>query len=338
MQIIAYAWEQHPSSQCRAFQPLMELARRNHMIAVNTRHEELTPTESELSEIAEFFDVAYISRYTEPEAQELARRLRGVGIPVIWDYDDDMIGSRRDRTDDESRRLVAGCRAMIDVADVVTTTNDRLAGRFLEEGASHVIAVPNFLCRSAVEILPRPHEGLVLGYIGWIDHQADWETLELEDIVRDLLEDYPELRMASVGPLDFKLPEYRYDRLEPVPYENLPKLISGFDIGLAPLVDRFANHSRSDIKLKEYAIAGVPWLASPIGPYEDHGEDQGGRLVEDDDWYVEISNLVTDKRARRKLAKRGLKWAQRETLAANVGVWQAAFKTAIEIADEQRAA
>lgn len=338
MQIIAYAWEQHPSSQCRAFQPLMELARRNHMIAVNTRPEELTPTEAELSEIAEFFDVAYISRYTEPEAQELARRLRAVGIPVIWDYDDDMIGSRRGRTDDESLRLVAGCRAMIEVADVVTTTNDRLAGRFVEEGASHVIAVPNFLSRSAVEIMPRPHEGLVLGYIGWVDHQADWETLELEDVVGDLLEDHPDLRMASVGPLDFRLPEDRYDRLEPVPYEDLPKLIAGFDIGMAPLVDRLANHSRSDIKLKEYAIAGVPWLASPIGPYEGHGEDQGGRLVEDDDWYTEISKLADDKRARRKLTKRGLKWAQSQTLANNVGVWHAAFSTAIEIAGERRAA
>lgn len=338
MQIIAYAWEQHPSSQCRAFQPLMELARRNHMIAVNTRPEELTPTDDELAEVADFFDVAYISRYTEPAAQELARRLRSVGVPVVWDYDDDMIGSRRERTDEESIALVSGCRAMIEVADVVTTTNDRLAGRFVEEGASHVIAVPNFLSRAAVEILPRPHEGLVLGYIGWVDHQADWETLELEDVVRDLLEDHPELRMASVGPLDFKLPPERYSRLEPVPYQDLPKLIAGFDIGMAPLVDRFANHSRSDIKLKEYAIAGVPWLASPIGPYEGHGENQGGRLVEDDDWYTEVSKLVADKRARRKLSKKGLKWAQGETLAANVNVWAAAFRTAIDIADEQRAA
>jgi hypothetical protein len=338
MQIIAFAWEQHPSSQCRAFQPLMELTRRNHMVAVNTRLEELTPTDAEIAEIAEFFDVAYISRYTEPEAQQLARRLRAAGVPVVWDYDDDMIGSRRDRTDAESVALVSGCRAMIELADVVTTTNDRLAGRFIEEGASHVIAVPNFLARAAVEILPRPHDGLVLGYIGWIDHQADWETLELEDVVRDLLEDFPELRMASVGPLDFKLPEDRYSRLDPVPYEDLPKLIAGFDIGMAPLIDRFANHSRSDIKLKEYAIAGVPWLASPIGPYEEHGEDQGGRLVDDDQWYMEISRLVVDKKARRKLSKRGLKWAQRQTLAANVGVWAGAFNAAIEIAGEQRAA
>jgi glycosyltransferase involved in cell wall biosynthesis len=123
-----------------------------------------------------------------------------------------------------------------------------------------------------------------------------------------------------------------------VPYEELPRLIAGFDIGLAPLVDRFANHSRSNVKLKEYAIAGVPWLASPIGPYEHHGEHEGGRLVDDDQWYEEISRLAMDKRARRKLAKRGVKWAQSQTLANNVNAWRAAFDAAIEIAGERRAA
>jgi glycosyltransferase involved in cell wall biosynthesis len=308
------------------------------MVAVNTRPEDLTPTDAEIAEVADFFDIAFITRYTEPEAQQLARRLKAAGVPVVWDYDDDMIGSRRDRTDEESVALVSGCRAMIEIVDVVTTTNDRLAQRFVEEGAEHVIAVPNFLSRAAVEILPRPHEGIVLGYIGWVDHQADWETLDLEATARDLLEDFPELRVVSVGPLDFRLPEDRYERLDPVPYEELPRLIAGFDIGLAPLVDRFANHSRSNVKLKEYAIAGVPWLASPIGPYEHHGEHEGGRLVDDDQWYEEISRLAMDKRARRKLAKRGVKWAQSQTLANNVNAWRAAFDAAIEIAGERRAA
>jgi hypothetical protein len=97
------------------------------MVAVNTRPEDLTPTDAEIAEVADFFDIAFITRYTEPEAQQLARRLKAAGVPVVWDYDDDMIGSRRDRTDEESVALVSGCRAMIEIVDVVTTTNDRLA-------------------------------------------------------------------------------------------------------------------------------------------------------------------------------------------------------------------
>ena len=71
------------------------------------------------------------------------------------------------------------------------------------------------------------------------------------------------------------------------------------------------------MKLKEYAAAGVPWLASPIGPYAGLGEQQGGRLVADDRWYEELVRLIEKPRERRKLAKRGAKWvAERDALAA----------------------
>ncbi|MGB2711517.1 MAG: hypothetical protein WBC33_08355, partial [Conexibacter sp.] len=317
MQIIAYAWEQHPSSNYRAYQPLLELTRRGHMVAINTSLDELTPTDDELAEIAESFDVAFLSRYTEPEAVQLVRRLKAAGVPVVWDYDDDMLGSRKGRTDDESVRYVTGIRAMIEVVDLLTTTSDRLAERFLEEGARHVVAIPNYVTRPSLEAPRRPHDGLVLGYIGWVDHQADWERLGLEETICELLEDHDQLRVETVGPLDFKLPAERYTRREPVPFDRLPQLLAGFDIALAPLSDIPGNYGRSDIKLKEYAIAGVPWLASPIGPYVGLGEEQGGRLVADEEWFEQLDRLILDKRARRKLAKKGQRWALAHTLPGN---------------------
>jgi glycosyltransferase involved in cell wall biosynthesis len=337
MQIIAYAWELHPSSHYRAFQPLLELAHRGHMVAIHTRPEELTPSDAELEELAETFDVAFIARYIEPEAVALARRLTEAGVPVVWDFDDDVLASRAGRTDDESLRRIAGVRGMFDTVDVVTTTNERLAARFLEEGARHAVAIPNYVTRPALEAPPRPHEGLVLGYIGWVDHQADWERLGLVETINELLEDHDQLRVETVGPLDFDLPAERWTRHEAVPFEQLPALIAGFDLALAPLSDLRFNYGRSDIKLKEYAIAGVPWLASPVGPYAEHGEEQGGRLVADDAWFDEIDRLVLDKRARKKLAKRGQKWALGHTLPRRSGEWEAALREAIDVASAEPA-
>ena len=48
----------------------------------------------------------------------------------------------------------------------------------------------------------------------------------------------------------------------------------------------------------------MPWLASPVGPYEDLAEEQGGRLVEDDEWFEAIDELIRARRDRAKLAKR----------------------------------
>src|SRR5207249_1565318 len=77
---------------------------------------------------------------------------------------------------------------------------------------------------------------------------------------------------------------------------ELPHRIGSFDIGLAPLADLPGNRARSDIKVKEYAASGVPWLASPVGPYVQLGEEQGGRLVPDDLWFEALDRLVSRRR------------------------------------------
>lgn len=344
MQIIAWAWNENVSSNVRAYEPLEELARRNHLIGVHPSPEELVPSDAELDEIADIYEVAYISRYHEPEAQELTRRLQAAGLPVVWDHDDDRIASNRARGDAESLELAEHIIAMMRLADVVTTTSDHLADIYLELGAKRVVAIPNYLGQAWAKMPPPPpHEGFVLGYAGWADHQRDWDHLGLAEVVRELLDAHPELRVESVGPIDLGLPSDRYRRIgarsgEIVPYPELPRYVSRFDIGIAPLRDTEFNRGRSDIKLKEYASAAVPWLASPVGPYEDLGEDEGGRLVEDEGWYEEIDALIRDRRARRKLAKRGLKWSQQHTLLRNVGAWSGMFRDAIELGAERRAA
>ncbi len=88
------------------------------------------------------------------------------------------------------------------------------------------------------------------------------------------------------------------------------------------------NRVRSNIKVKEYAAGGVPWLASPIGPYRGLGEEQGGRLVPDYGWAEALTDLVTDAQARGALAERAAVWGRTQTVAANVAEWEAAFAEA----------
>ena len=124
--------------------------------------------------------------------------------------------------------------------------------------------------------------------------------------------------------------EERYRRQPLVQYRELADHVATFDVGIAPLDDIPFNRARSSVKVKEYAAAGVPWLASPIGPYRELGEKQGGRLVVDDRWHEELQRLILDGRARAKLAKRGRKWASGQTVAANLKEWEAVLAEAIE--------
>jgi glycosyltransferase involved in cell wall biosynthesis len=129
--------------------------------------------------------------------------------------------------------------------------------------------------------------------------------------------------------LDLGLRSRRYAHVPGVPYGALPERLPHFDFALAPLADTAVNQARSDVKLKEYAAVGVPWLASPIGPYAGLGEQHGGRLVADGEWLQAIDALMGDDAARRVLSQRGLRWAAGETIEAHVDVWERTFEDAI---------
>jgi len=323
MNIAAFFWGEHPSSNYRAFHPLTELTRRGHLVATYTEPEQLRMSEEDLDIVLEDFDVVFMARYIEPEAVELAKRLTAAGIGIVWDYDDDVVRPERR----------AGFDGMAEIVDVITTTNEPLAERYREYGGRVVIPVPNFVTRPSLVAPRRKHDGTVLGYIGWVDHQEDWDELGLQGIVEDLLEIHPDLRVESVGPIDLRLPADRYHSYGVLQFDQLPQAIAGFDIAIAPLIDKPGNSTRSDIKLKEYAIAGVPWLASDYGPYVDFDEDQGGRLVRDDEWFDALNGLLSDGKAQRKLGKKGQKWAKDQTLERNAPLWVDALEQAIELAE-----
>jgi len=325
MNIAAFFWGEHPSSSYRAFHPLTELTRRGHLVATYTQMEQLKVSDEDLEVLLDDFDVVFMARYIEPEAVELARRLTEAGMGIVWDYDDDVVRPERR----------AGFDAMVPLVDVVTTTNEQLAERYREYGARTVVPVPNFITRPSLVAPRRKHDGTVLGYIGWVDHQDDWDELRLQEIVEDLLDIHHDLRIESVGPIDLRLPDDVYHGYGVLQFDRLPQAIAGFDVAIAPLIDKPGNSTRSDIKLKEYAIAGVPWLASEYGPYVGYGEEQGGRLVRDDEWFDALNDLLSDGKARRKLAKKGQKWAKEQTLERNAPLWVRAFEQAIELAEQR---
>lgn len=330
MRIAVFANEREMSSHYRAYEPMEALVKRGHTLFVNGR--DGTPTPEMLS-----CDVALISRWQGMGAQKLTDQLQRAGVAVVWGHDDavDLNPYLNPRALEVQKRR-AEIRAMLKLADVVTTTSEPIAANYREMGARSVHVIENYLGDHYADLERPPHDGIVLGWAAWIDHQADWKTLRLHATVSRLLDARPELHVESVGMIDLQLPRGRYTRTPPVPFAELGQQLVRFDIGIAPIVDHAFNAARSNIKVKEYAAAGVPWLASPIGPYADLGEKQGGRLVPDDRWYEEIDRLIDDERGRRKLVKHGRKWAAEQMLARNTKQWERALGEAIERRREEQ--
>lgn len=198
-------------------------------------------------------------------------------------------------------------------ADAVTTTTPHLANRIrTQSGQNNIYCLPNCLNPIEWEGTPATHSSneLWLGWSGSVSHYPDLKLL-MEPLDR-LMKRYPHLRIHIMGScFDYLFPPHdpskgvgvygyaggqspaayfdykdcgerwpgrmKFDR--PVPIQQYPAWMRSnwiADIAMAPL-DNFAfNNFKSELKWCEYAILGVPTVASKFGPYVStirHGVD-----------------------------------------------------------------
>jgi hypothetical protein len=315
------------NSNYRAYFPLLAMERRGHEIAFNrTRTDRFAP--GIMSS-----DVVFIHRYADSEVLSLIHRLKTAGIGVVWDNDDDMMNLPRSNphyrrfSGMRRKRLIAEITRVVDAVDVVTTPSAVLAERFRSLGARDVRVFENYLPDEFGRTRAHSHDGVTLVWMGALEHQVDYEQLGLRPVFERLLDAHSNLRIVSIG-LGLGLNCPRYERIRMVDFMDLADALTIGDIGISPLVDIPWNQARSNVKLKEYAAAGLCWLASPVGPYATLGEKQGGRLVPDDGWHDAIKRLIVKERERRKLAKKATAWARGELIGKHCNRWHALLEDA----------
>lgn len=332
---LAVAAQQTANGHYRAIVPLQELARRGHRV-----HWPGDPTFHALENgsAPPPWDAFFVQQMYDDEALAAIEQVRRSGIAVVWDTDDDIsavtrgseawhrLGGRR-----MIRRHFKEAVAVARRAHLVTTTNEHLAQVYRDNGAARVVAIENHLSPRDLGHRRKRHQGVVIGITAAGEHEPDLRKLRFAEMLDRLLERRDGVRVVAVG-ADLRMRSHRYTYVRPVAIEQLIPTESEFDIALAPLRDTRFNQARSNVKLKEYAAAGAMWLASPVGPYLGMGDEQGGLLVEDDDWLTTLEALLDDPDRRRALAERARAWAEGETIRAGGARWQAAFRDAVELA------
>jgi hypothetical protein len=319
----------------RAIIPMRALESRGHTVVWPVKLDEDAPTR-------ELLTCDLVHCYRRGDRPEHLRQLSNRGVAITFDNDDDfalaevsdggsgLAGSRYNRK--IARRLLHAA----ELCDLVTTPSEALADSYRRAGIEHVAVIQNYLDRGTFGFgSTSRHAGIVVGWIAAREHRLDLERVPLLDALRRLLDAHDDLRVLTVG-VRLPLRSDRYEYIERVEYPDLLKVIARIDIGVAPLADTAFNRSRSNVKLKEYGAGGATWLASPVGPYRGLGENQGGSLVADDDWFAAIDALLRSRRACKRLAKRALKWARRDTIDAHVEQWEDAFLATIARVREPR--
>jgi glycosyltransferase involved in cell wall biosynthesis len=279
------------------------------------------------------FDAVVLPRLFWARRQDAAQFCSAIhrsGMAIIVEVDDDVyspaIVERAYATQDTERdkgleRLEEDRQARIDVlglCDGVTVSSRRLAtivGMFTD---APVEVVPNLVdtrwfhqvlhgCRRAIP-------SLTIGWAGGARYREDLEPVA--EAWHNLAHRYPELTFVVQGYMAEVLidavPPDRCRRLPWLPIHEYPRALLNFDIGIATVAPKLFNTAKTPIKVWEYAMAGVPSVASPTlyGQVVTDGED--GLLAETSaEWEAQLARLVDDCALRKRLWRQ-----QRRRLAA----------------------
>jgi glycosyltransferase involved in cell wall biosynthesis len=330
VRITALYIEGNANTYYRVLLPLRELERRGHEVLWPAKYRP-----AQLFAGKPRFDALLMHHFHDEEHRELVHRLRCHGVATVWDTDDDLSAMPKHDHEYKSygrrrgiRRTAAEMVEVARAASLMTTPSAHLAQRYRERGVEQVEVIENHVAPEHVGG-PRPRrQGVVIGITAAREHAEDLKRLRIARVLSRLVRAHPGTRIVTIGlPLD--LTDERYEARSPVPIQQLVATESLFEIGLAPLCDTPFNRARSNVKLKEYAAAGAMWLASPVGPYAELGEEHGGLLVDDDAWFDVLDELVQDYRRRLELMERARAWARRQSADHAVKRWEAAFQRAM---------
>lgn len=134
--------------------------------------------------------------------------------------------------------------------------------------------LPNFIdLRRYENNVPQPHDGIILGWGGSVSHLQSFEGSGILTALKRVCKARSQVKVMVCGSDkrifdQLPLPPEQKIHQPWVPYSEWARVLSQFDIGLAPLFGAF-DERRSWIKVLEYLVMKIPWIASDGPAYQD---------------------------------------------------------------------
>lgn len=212
--------------------------------------------------------------------------------------------------------------AALGMVDEVIVPSRRLVAEY-GPACKRITVVPNFLDDDLWQMSRKVHTDtgrVVIGYGGSFYHFVSWESGAPAAALRKLQQKYDvEVEIyGSAGRNALAAAGVAFRPRAYVTFQNWPTVVSGWDIGLAPLHGLYDSF-RSTLKAQEYGAAWVPWVGTSSDVYYDA---QGGIMAENTaaEWFDALESLMSPS-ARQRLADEGAAWSQSLYMSRNVGVY-----------------
>ena len=242
-------------------------------------------------------------RYRFLNWDKIAANLHKCGVKIIYDTDDYTI-------DERYRHASNNVLQIIKTADAITVTTDYLATQFHKATKKPVYVVKNtinnkqMIVANKIKKLEAKNNTIKIVYqSGSPSHNKDFK--QVEKALLNVLKRYANVELHIFGPLDLT---EDFDCLKEkiifhpyMDYLHLEFYVSEMDINIAPLECTVFNHSKSELKIFEAALLGIPTICSPVSSYKQIIKDGvNGILANNTKEWIHAFELLLEDEVRRK--------------------------------------
>jgi glycosyltransferase involved in cell wall biosynthesis len=265
-----------------------------------------------------------------PQMDAIISRLRSSGIAVVFDVDDlvfdtqyvsyiDAFKHLPDALKKEYMSDVRKYRQVLERCGFVTCTTEFLAGIARRLGKPCFV-VPNTINKAQYELAEaiRKEAGnrdnkIRIGYFsGTSTHDRDF--LEVAVALEEILKKYKHTELHIVGtvrlPRELNSSGDRVIQKPLMPYLELLRYLSQIDINVAPLEQRTPfNDGKSELKIFEAALVGVPTIASRTDSYSKCVSDGSNGFLagSKEEWLQKLCLLIENEDIRTEMGRKARK-------------------------------
>lgn len=282
-------------------------------------------------------DVVVIQRPLRDVLADSIPILQAKGVRVVVEIDDDFEAMSRRNVSYPAchpelspqrnwQHLARACER----ADLVTVSTPALAERYGTHG--RVAVLPNYVSARYLEHAGANCEdrrgGPVVGWSGSIETHPDDLQVTGGAIGRVLQRTGAGFGVVGTGrgvrdALQLGVAPKASGWL---PIDEYPAGIAQLDVGIVPLELSAFNEAKSWLKGAEFAAVGVPFVASPMGPYRALAAAGVGHIAESPrQWERLVHRLLVDDGFWERTMLAGLEWASANRLEVHAHRWWEAW-------------
>ena len=236
--------------------------------------------------------------------------LRRNGRKVIYDFDDAVMYNDKN-PDRASRKRWKSFQRTVGPAHMVIAGNSYLA-EHARKFNQNVKILPTGLDTNGYR-----DEGETTGdgkiRIVWIGSSSTLKYLaEIRPVLEEIGSRFDNIVLRIICDEFFDLQNMEVEKCRWSLESQAMDMATG-DIGLAPLPDNRFTRGKCGFKILQYAAAGLPVVASPVGVNCEYIEDRNNGFLAGDsaDWIEKISLLLKEPQLRKKMGNAGRAMVQR---------------------------